>query len=49
MGVDVIYLNLDSAQTDDGTVAASGPRVATTVDDQDQWVFTFRTQRNYHP
>jgi hypothetical protein len=49
MGVDVIYLQMDSAQTDDGTVAASGPRVATTVDDQDAWVFTFRTQRNYHP
>jgi len=49
MGVDVIYSNLDTANTGTGIVAANGNRSATPVGDQSAWTFTFRTQRDYHP
>jgi hypothetical protein len=49
MGVDVIYLNLKSATTASGTVAASGAYPTTPIANQSAWTVTFRTQRDYHP
>jgi hypothetical protein len=54
MGVDVLYLKLHSANTASGLLTplqASGakPVQTYTVSDQSAWVFTFRTQRDYHP
>ena len=54
MGLEVLYLNLHSARTAAGTVvmtgALAGKSAATyTIADQSAWVFTFRTQRDYHP
>ena len=52
MGVDVLYLKLHSASTASGllTVASGAkPLQAYAINDQSAWVFTFRTQRDYHP
>jgi hypothetical protein len=51
MGVDILYTHLSTANPSIGTVLpASGAQVATALTgNQSDWVFTFRTQRNYHP
>jgi hypothetical protein len=55
LGVDVLYLNLKSATATNAaglaTLTANGAKPAGTysVADQSAWVFTFRTQRDYHP
>jgi len=54
MGVDVLYAKLHTATasaTGLATLTANGAKPAGvyTVADQSAWVFTFRTQRDYHP
>ena len=58
MGVDVLYLKLHSATTASGVVTLTGANAAIgavnsgqalAITDQSAWVFTFRTQRDYHP
>ena len=58
MGVDVLYSHLKSARTASGIVTLNAPNGALgghpagsawAIADQSAWVFTFRTQRDYHP
>ena len=54
MGVDVLYASLKSATANavgTATLTANGAKPAGVyaVADQSAWVFTFRTQRDYHP
>jgi hypothetical protein len=51
IGVDLLYSYLKTATPSAGTLLpASGAQPATDrVGNQSAWVFTFRTQRNYHP
>jgi hypothetical protein len=51
IGVDVLYQSMKSATPSAGTViAANGAQPAiATIGNQSAWVFTFRTQRDYHP
>jgi hypothetical protein len=56
MGVDVLYTHLSTAKSAVGaTITPGGAATAYTCTattcnaDQSAWVFTFRTQRDYHP
>ena len=51
MGVDVMYTKLNTATPSTGqSVATQGAQLATNlIGDQSAWVFSFRTQRDYHP
>jgi hypothetical protein len=52
IGLEVLYANLNSAQTNNGLIAAGGgtkPVGTYTISDQDQWAVRLRVNRNFYP